>query len=100
MLAEPLEAPVSGTELPEAQEHLDFLPARLVAVVGNVAGTVALVGVTLATFRRRPLGNALLLAGFALAAAGSAISGLGVLGSSVFVAAAAGLLYAGTVARA
>jgi hypothetical protein len=98
-LAEPLQSPVTGTELPEAQEHLDFLPARLVAVVGNVVGTVALVGVTLATFRRRPLGNALLLAGFTLAAAGSAISGLGVVGSSAFVAAAAVLVYAGTLAR-
>lgn len=99
VLAEPLEAPIAGTDLPEAQEHLDFLPARLLAVAGNVVGTIALVGVTLATFRRRPLGNALLLAGFALAAAGSAVSGLGVLGSAVFVAAAAVLLYAGTMAR-
>ena len=99
-VAEPLAATVSGTELPEAQEYLDFLPARLLALVGNVAGTVALVGVTLMTLRRRPLGNSLLLAGFALAAVGSAVSGLGVVGSSAFVAAAAVLLYAGTVARA
>ena len=99
-VAEPLAATVSGTELPEAQEYLDFLPARLLALVGNVAGTVALVGVTLTTLRRRPVGNSLLLAGFALAAVGSAVSGLGVIGSSAFVAAAAVLLYAGTVARA
>ncbi len=99
-VAEPLAATVSGTELPEAQEYLDFLPARLLALVGNVAGTIALVGVTLTTLRRRPVGNSLLLAGFALAAVGSAVSGLGVIGSSAFVAAAAVLLYAGTVARA
>jgi hypothetical protein len=98
-VTEPLEAPLAGTDLPEAQAHLDFLPARLLAILGNVAGTVALVGVTLATIRRRPLGNALLLAGFALAAVGSAVSGLGVLGSSAFVAAAALLIYAGTVLR-
>ena len=98
-IAEPLTAPLSGTELPEAQEYLDFLPARLLALVGNVAGTIALVGVTLTTLRRRPVGNSLLLAGFALAAVGSAVSGLGVVGSSAFVAAAAVLLYAGTVAR-
>jgi hypothetical protein len=98
-LAEPLTTPVSGTDLPEAQEHLDAFPARVLAIAGNVAGTVALVGVTLATFRRRPLGNALLLAGFALAAAGSAVSGLGIVGSAAFVAVAAGLLYAGSVAR-
>ena len=77
-IAEPLTAPLSGTELPEAQEYLDFLPARLLALVGNVAGTIALVGVTLTTLRRRPIGNSLLLAGFALAAVGSAVSGLGV----------------------
>ena len=69
-VAEPLAATVSGTELPEAQEYLDFLPARLLALVGNVAGTIALVGVTLTTLRRRPVGNSLLLAGFALAAVG------------------------------
>jgi hypothetical protein len=98
-IAVPLEAPVGGTEIPEAQSHLDLVPARIVALVGNIGGTVALVGVTLATLRRRPLGNVLLLAGFALAAAGSAVSGLGVVGTAAFVAAAAVLLYAGTVAR-
>jgi hypothetical protein len=99
VIAEPLASPLSGTELPEAQEYLDFLPARLLALVGNVVGTVALVGVTLMTLRQRPLGNSLLLAGFALAAVGSAVSGLGVVGSAAFVAVAAVLLYAGTVAR-
>jgi hypothetical protein len=97
-IAEPLQAPPAGAELPEAQEHLDFLPARLLALVGNVAGTVALVAVALTGLRRRPIGNALLLAGFLLAAVGSAVSGLGVVGSAVFVAVAAVLLYAGTVA--
>jgi hypothetical protein len=97
-IAEPLQAPLAGTELPEVQEHLDFLPARLLALVGNTAGTVALVAVALTGLRRRPVGNALLLAGFLLAAVGSAVSGLGVVGSAVFVAVAAVLLYAGTVA--
>jgi hypothetical protein len=97
-IAEPLQAPLAGTDLPEAQEYLDFLPARLLALVGNVAGTVALVAVALTGLRRRPVGNALLLAGFVLAAVGSAVSGLGVVGSAVFVAVAAVLLYAGTVA--
>jgi len=96
----PLDSPVAGTEIPEAQKHLELFPARIIALVGNIAGTVALVGVTLATLRRRPIGNTLLLGGFALAAAGSALSGLGVTGSAVFVAAAAGLLYAGIVSRA
>jgi hypothetical protein len=98
-LAVPLETPVAGTAIPEAQEHLDFLPARALALAGNVAGTIALVGVTLVTLTRRPLGNALLLAGFVLAAAGSAVSGLGVSGSAAFVAVAVVLLYAGTTLR-
>ena len=63
---------VAGTSIPEAQEHLALFPARILAIVGNVAGSLALVGVAVAGFRRRPLGNALLLAGFALAAVGSA----------------------------
>ena len=76
-LAVPLEAPLSGTSIPEAQEHLALFPARILAILGNVAGSLALVWVAVAGFRRRPLGNALLLAGFALAAAGSAVAGLG-----------------------
>ena len=34
-LAVPLTAPVTGSSIPEAQEHLDFWPARLVAILGN-----------------------------------------------------------------
>jgi hypothetical protein len=98
-VAAPLEAPVSGTSIPEAQEHLAFFPARAVAVAGNVAGSLALVGVALAGLRRRPLGNALLLAGFVVAAAGSALAGLGAAETAAFVAAGAGLLYAGIVSR-
>ncbi|HET9508966.1 MAG TPA: hypothetical protein VFO81_13550 [Gaiellaceae bacterium] len=100
MLAEPLTAPVSGTTIPAAQEHLDYLPARILALVGNVAGSLALVGVALLSLRRRPLGNALLLAGFTLAAAGSALSGLGAAETGAFIAVAALLLYGGTIARA
>ena len=98
-LAVPLEAPLSGTSIPEAQEHLALFPARILAIAGNVAGSLALVGVAVAGFRRRPLGNALLLAGFALAAAGSAVAGLGAAQTAAFVAVAACLLYAGSVAR-
>jgi hypothetical protein len=100
MLAEPLTAPVSGPTIPAAQEHLDYLPARILALVGNVAGSLALVGVALLSLRRRPLGNALLLAGFTLAAAGSALSGLGAAETGAFIAVAALLLYGGTIARA
>ena len=96
-LAVPLEVPVSGTSIPEAQEHLAFFPARLLAIVGNVAGSAALVVVALTGLRRRPLGNALLLGGFLVAAAGSALAGLGAAETAAFVALGAGLLYAGTV---
>ncbi|HEX5800117.1 MAG TPA: hypothetical protein VFY02_08420 [Gaiellaceae bacterium] len=100
VLAEPLTAPISGTTIPAAQEHLDYLPARILALVGNIAGSIALVGVALLSLRRRPLGNALLLAGFTLAAAGSALSGLGAAETGAFIAVAALLLYGGTIARA
>ena len=97
-LAVPLETPVAGTSIPEAQEHLALFPARILAILGNVAGSIALVGVALAGLRRRPLGNALLLSGFVVAAAGSALAGLGAAETAAFVAVGAGLLYAGTVA--
>ncbi len=95
-LAVPLEMPVSGSSIPEAQEHLALFPARILAIVGNVAGSVALIVVAVRGFRRRPVGNALLLAGFATAAAGSALAGLGAAETAAFIAAGAGLLYAGT----
>ena len=95
-LAAPLEAPISGSSIPEAQEHLALFPARILAIVGNVAGSIALIVVAVRGFRRRPVGNALLLAGFATAAAGSALAGLGAAETAAFIAAGAGLLYAGT----
>ena len=98
-VAVPLTAPVAGTEIPDAQAHLDLFPARVLAIAGNVTGSLALVGVALVSLRARPLGNTLLLAGFTLAAAGSALSGLGASETAGFVAAAAVLLYGGTVAR-
>lgn len=94
-LAEPLTAPVTGTEIPEAQSHLDVLPARALAIAGNAAGTIAVVGVALVTFRARPLANALILAGTVVAAGGSAVAGLGAAPTAVFVAVAAVLLYLG-----
>jgi hypothetical protein len=96
-VAVPLTSPVTGDSIPEAQDHLDFVPARLLAVLGNSLGTLAVVAVALLTIRRRPVGNALVLAGVAVAAAGSGLAGLGVAETAAFIAAAAVLLYAGFV---
>lgn len=98
-LAEPLTASVGGESIPEAQAHLDLFPARVLAIAGNSAGTLAAVAVALLTLRRRPLGNALILAGVAVAAAGSTLAGLGEAETAGFVAAAAVLLYAGFLSR-
>jgi hypothetical protein len=84
--------------IPAAQDHLAFVPARLVAVLANTVGTAAVVVVAAATFRRRPLGNALIVLGVALAAVGSALAGLGAAETAGFAAAAVVVLYAGFVA--
>ena len=89
-----------GTGIPAAQDHLDFVPARLVALVGNSLGTIAVVVVAAATFRRRPLGNTLIVLGVAIAAIGSALAGLGASRTAVFAAAAVVVLYAGFTMRA
>ena len=94
----PLEAGFSSSGVPDAQDVLDFWPARLVAIAGNSLGTLAVVAVALVTIRRRPMGNALILAGVGVAALGSAFAGLGVGALAPVVAAAAILLYAGFVA--
>jgi hypothetical protein len=89
--------PVHGTfgaDIPGAQDHLDWLP-RAIAIAGNSLGTLAVVVVALATFRRRPLGNALILAGVAVAALGSAFAGYGVTAASGFALVAVVLLYLG-----
>lgn len=98
-VAEPLTADVGGTEIPDASEHLDLFPMRVLAIGGNVAGTLAVVGVALATIRRRPVGNTLTIAGIAVAAVGSAVAGLGVAGSALFIAIGAALLYLGFLRR-
>jgi hypothetical protein len=98
-LAAPLHGEISGTEIPEAQDHLDLFPARVVAIVGNSLGTLAVLAVAISTIRRRPLGNVLIVTGVAVAALGSALAGLGAAQSAVFVAIAALLLYGGFTAR-
>jgi hypothetical protein len=95
-LAAPVSA-VSGTTIPDASEHLDFFPARLLAILGNSVGTLAVVAVALTTIGRRPIGNSLILAGVAVAAIGSALLGLGEAQTAVSIALAAALLYAGFI---
>lgn len=95
-LAVPVEG-LSGTELPEAQDVLALWPARIVAIAANSLGTLAVVVVAVATMHRRPLGNALLLAGVAVAAVGSGLAGLGVGALAPAIAVASLLLYTGMV---
>lgn len=89
---------VSGSDVPAAQDALELWPARVLAIAGNSLGTLAVVVVAVATFRRRPLGNALVLAGVAVAAVGSGLAGHGVGAMAPALAAASLLLYAGFVA--
>ena len=99
-VAEPLTTPVAGPAIPDASAHLDYFPARVLAIAANGLGTIAVVGVAVRTFRARPLANALIVAGTLVAAAGSGLAGLGVAETAAFVALAAALLYAGFLAGA
>jgi hypothetical protein len=94
-VSEPLTAEVGGSSIPEAQEHLDYVPARILALVGNIGGTLAVLGVGIATIRRRPLQMSLILAGVAVAAVGSALAGLGAAETAAFSALGVVLLYTG-----
>jgi hypothetical protein len=94
-LAEPLSSPVSGDAIPEAQEHLDYFPARILALAGNSAGTLAVLLVAMLTIRRRPLGMSLILIGLAVAAVGSALAGLGAAQTAAFFVIAALFFYTG-----
>jgi len=97
-LAMPLRGEIAGTAIPDAQDVLDLWPARVVAIAGNSLGTLAVVVVALTTFRARPVGNALILAGVGVAAIGSGLGGLGVGALAPAIATAAILLYLGFVA--
>jgi hypothetical protein len=85
-----------GPGIPAAQLHVDWLP-RIVAILANSAGTLAVVVVAFATFAHRRLGNALIVSGVAVAGVGSGLAGLGVARESVFVLVAVCLVYLGVV---
>jgi hypothetical protein len=93
--------PVHGTfaahGIPHAADHLPFLPPRLLAILANALGTLAVVGIALRSLRRRPLGNTLIVLGVAAAAIGSGIASLGAAGEAIGIALGAALLYAGFV---
>ena len=97
-LAMPVHGIFDSTQVPHAQDHLDTLP-RVVAIVASVLGTVAVVTVAAVTLRRRPLGNALLVAAVAVAAAASALTQTAVSAAAVCFAVSAVLLYAGATNR-
>ena len=96
-LAMPLEISVAGASVPEAQDVLELWPARVLAIAANSLGTLAVLVVAFATFRTRPLGNALIVAGVAVAALGSWLAGLGIGALAPAIALAAVLLYLGFV---
>ena len=99
-LAVPVHGVFAAHGIPAAQDHLAFLPARLLAILANSLGTLAVVVVALRSFRARPLGNGLIVAGVAAAAIGSGLAGLGAAVSAVGIAVGATLLYAGFVVPA
>jgi hypothetical protein len=96
-LAMPVHGAFAAHGIPPAQDHLHFLPGRLLAVLCNAAGTLVVVVVALRSLCRRPLGNALIILGVAAAALGSGLAGLGAGGAAVGIAAGVALLYAGFV---
>jgi hypothetical protein len=97
-LAMPVHGAFAAHGIPAAQDHLAFLPGRLLAILANALGTLAVVATALLSLRRRPLGNGLIVLGVAAAATGSGLAGLGAAGSAVGIAAGVALLYAGFVA--
>jgi hypothetical protein len=82
-----------GTAVPHAQDHVGAAP-RVVAIAGSSLGALAVLVVALATARRRPLGNALVVGAVAAAAAASALTQTAVAAAAACFAAAALLLYA------
>jgi hypothetical protein len=99
-LAMPVHGAFPAHGIPPAQDHLAFLPARLLAIAANALGTLAVVAIALRSLRRRPLGNTLIILGVAAAATGSGLAGLGAGGAAIGIAAGAALLYTGFVTPA
>jgi dipeptide/tripeptide permease len=92
-IAMPVRGHFAGTAVPRAQDHVDTLE-RVVAIAASSLGAVAVVAVALATLRRRPVGNALVIAAVAAAAAASVLTQTAVAAAAALFALAAALLYA------
>jgi hypothetical protein len=95
--AMPVHGSFSGTNVPRAQDHVDTLP-RVVAIAGSSLGALAVILVAVLTLRRRPLGNALVVAAVAAAAGASALTQTAVAAAAACFALAAALLYASVTA--
>ena len=91
--AMPVHGAFDSTHVPHAQDHVDTL-ARVVAIAGSSLGTVAVLVVAVATFKSRPLGNALVVGAVGAAAAASALTQTAVAAAAACFALAAALLYA------
>jgi hypothetical protein len=96
-IAMPVHGAFAAHGIPSAQDHLAFIPPRLLAILANALGTLAVVGIALRSLRKRPVGNLLIVLGVAAAAIGSGIAELGAGGTAVGIAVGAALLYAGFV---
>jgi hypothetical protein len=92
-IAMPVRGDFGGTAVPRAQDHVDTLE-RAIAIAASSLGTIAVVAVALATVRRRPVGNALVVAAVAAAAAASVLTQTAVAAAAALFALAAALLYA------
>jgi hypothetical protein len=97
-LAMPVHGAFAAHGIPPAQDHVAWWPARVLAIAFNSAGTLVVVWIAARSFRRRPLGNALIVLGVTAAALGSGLSGLGAGGAAIGIAVGVALLYAGFVA--
>lgn len=95
--AMPVHGSFAGTNVPRAQDHVDTL-ARIVAIAGSSLGALAVIVVAVLTLRRRPLGNALVVAAVAAAAGASALTQTAVAAAAACFALAAALLYASVTA--
>lgn len=87
-----------STAVPHAQDHVDVLP-RVVAIAGSSLGAIAVIVVAVATARRRPVANALVVAAVGAAALASALTQTAVAAAAACFALAAALLYVGATRR-